>query len=75
MFHLHERRAASSDLFFYGLMIYQLLKCMEGCQCTMGIVYKWIERLKNGHTIIKHEEGAGPATACMACLSAQTVLV
>jgi len=35
---LHERRAATGDLFFNGLMIYQLLKCMEGCQRTMGVV-------------------------------------
>lgn len=38
-------------------------------------VCKWIERFKNGHTSIKLEEGTGPATACMAHLSAQTVLV
>jgi hypothetical protein len=38
MFHWHERRAASDALFFYGPVIYQLLKCMKGCQCTMGIV-------------------------------------
>jgi hypothetical protein len=38
MFHLHERRAAGSDMFFYGLKIYQLLKCMEGCHYALGIV-------------------------------------
>jgi hypothetical protein len=38
-------------------------------------VCKWIERFKNGHTNIKLEEGAGPATACVACLPVQNILV
>jgi hypothetical protein len=41
------------------------------CEC--------IERFKNVHTSIKHEEGYGPATegngACVACFSAQNFLV
>jgi len=48
MFDLHERRAASDALFIYGLMIYQLLKCMEGCQCTMGIVLSHNRMSTNG---------------------------
>jgi len=47
----------------------------ENSAVSQQNVCKWIERFKNGHTSIKHEEGAGLATACMACLSAQTVLV
>jgi hypothetical protein len=47
----------------------------ENIAVSQWNIYRWIERFKNGHTSIKHEEGAGPATACMACLSAQTVLV
>jgi hypothetical protein len=63
-------------------MIYQLLKCMEGFQCTVGIVLchngistNGLSGSKYGHSSIKLEEGAGPATACMARLSAQMVLV
>jgi hypothetical protein len=46
----------------------------EQC-CVAAELYEWIETFKNGHTNIKHEERAGPATegngACMACLSVQ----
>jgi len=55
---------------------------MEGFQCTVGIVLchngistNGLSGSKYGHSSIKLEEGAGPATACMARLSAQMVLV
>jgi len=83
MFHLHERRAASGDLFFlwaddipaaemHGRMS---LQYGNSAVSQQNVYYRWIERFKNGHTSIRHEERAGPATACMACLSTQTVLV
>lgn len=42
------------------------------------IVYKWIEKFKNGCTNVKNEEGAGPATersiVRVTCFSAQNIL-
>ena len=37
-FCLLQRRAEGSNSFFYGLKVYQVLKCIEGCQCSMGTV-------------------------------------
>ena len=36
-FHLHQRRAEGSDP-FCGLKVYQVSKCIEWCQCSMGTV-------------------------------------
>jgi hypothetical protein len=38
-FHVHVRRATSSAPFFYGPNVYQVPKCIEGCQCSMGTVF------------------------------------
>jgi hypothetical protein len=33
-----RRKKEGSDPFFYGLKVYQVAKCIEGCHCGMGTV-------------------------------------
>jgi hypothetical protein len=50
-FYLHKK-VASSYLFFYGLQLYQVHKCIEGCHWSMGTVFchssvcEWMEKFK-----------------------------
>jgi hypothetical protein len=46
-----ERRAV---IHFCGLKVYQVSKCIEWCQCSMGTVSCY-----NGRTSVKHGEGTG----------------
>jgi hypothetical protein len=77
-----EQQAVLRFLWAEGLPCAEMHRRMsvqdENSVVLQQSVCKWIERFKHGHTSIKHEKGARPATEGngigMACLSAQNFL-